>query len=372
MPIKVVRLAKLPGAIGLLALAYWACGWPHPASAIPVFAHRYGFSCQTCHTAIPHLTGFGDRFRANGYQLPGLSGRGVWPVATKVNLAYSSAPDFSGSPKAVVDEIELLSGGSVGSKTSYFAELYAVDGGRPGAVREAWAAYQTGSGSRPWASPRIRVGQFTLPLPLDPETFRETSQHYAIWDRSVGNNAFNFFDPHQGLSLELGDGSRTNIGLLALAGHDKQSGIRAYGMDRMLYAQQNTTPVVLSAYRYDGTRPLGPTLDRFWRQGYGFGLRLSQLDLDAVYQHGFDTSADGSGVGTRSSGGFLQARYAVSQRDFLIARYDGTQDTNGFYRAAVLGVGHRMTRNSRLTLEDVITHGPATSHTLNAALLFAY
>jgi hypothetical protein len=50
-----------------------------PASAIPVVAHRYGFSCQACHTTVPHLTSFGELFLANGYRLRGLKPKSVFP-----------------------------------------------------------------------------------------------------------------------------------------------------------------------------------------------------------------------------------------------------------------------------------------------------
>lgn len=155
------------------------------ASAIPVFAHRYGLSCQACHTEVPHLTSFGQAFLASGYRLSAPE-HGIVPVAAKANLEFSSAKDPTGLPKAIVDEIEVLTGGHVARRGSYFAEAYVVDGGRPGAVRDLWFAQRFGRGN---GGPfQIRTGQFTLPLPVDPETFRETSQHYAIYDQVVGNN----------------------------------------------------------------------------------------------------------------------------------------------------------------------------------------
>ncbi len=342
------------------------------ADAIPVFAHRYGLECQTCHTEVPHLNGFGARFLANGYRIDGLATRGALPVATKIQLAYSSDVDPGGLPKALVDELELLTGGSLGGRTSYFAETYLIDGGHPGAVRDAWGAYHIGSYTRPRTSATVTAGQFTLPLPLDPETFRETQAHYALWDQVAGRNPFNFFDPHQGVALELGSGGATAVTLAALAGHEKLSGLPAYGTDRMASVRHAVGSVVASAYRYDGSRRFRAALDRFWRQGYGLGLRSAAFEFDAVYQHGFDTDADGVGTALRSSGGFVQARYALTPRDFAIVRYDGTQDDSGFYRALVLGGGHRFGHNTRLTLEDVVTHTPVARHTVNAALLLAY
>ncbi|GAC1598273.1 MAG: hypothetical protein NVS3B28_30240 [Candidatus Velthaea sp.] len=170
------------------------------AEAIPVFAHRYGLTCQACHTEVPHLTAFGTRFLENGYRIAGLTQHGALPVAAKIKLAYTSDLDPDHLPKAIVDEIELLTGGSLRTRVSYFTEAYLVDGGRPGTVRDAWGAYHLGSYERPRTSATLTAGQFTLPLPLDPETFRETQAHYAIWDQVAGRNSFNFFDPHQGVA----------------------------------------------------------------------------------------------------------------------------------------------------------------------------
>jgi hypothetical protein len=40
------------------------------AAAIPAFARRYEATCQTCHTAFPKLTPFGEAFRRNAYRFP--------------------------------------------------------------------------------------------------------------------------------------------------------------------------------------------------------------------------------------------------------------------------------------------------------------
>lgn len=157
---------------------------------MPVFAHRFGFSCQQCHTTVPRLNPFGEFFRSNGFRLSG--GRPVFPVAVKVNLAWSSDADPSGLPKAVVDEVELLAGGSLGNRSSYFIETYAVDGGRPGLPRDAWLAFDL-SGDRAATRVRLPAGQWSLPLPVDVESERDTLVHYALYDQTVGANTFRFF-----------------------------------------------------------------------------------------------------------------------------------------------------------------------------------
>jgi hypothetical protein len=368
----VLGAPRFPAAALAAAILPIAALAPRPAEPIPVFAHRYGLTCQACHTAIPHLTEFGERFRALGYRLPGTTQRGTFPVAMKVQLAYGS-DSGGGLPKAIVDEIELLAGGSIGTRGSYFTEQYVIDGGRPGRPRDFWAAWRaTPDDAR--VPVTLRGGQFTLPLPIDPETFRETTDHYAIWDQTAGDNPFSFFEPKMGLTATVGDEGRAFSATIgAMRGHEPGSGLPSRGVDRELYVQYASPNLVLSAYRYDGTRQLGGVDDRFWRAGYGVALTSGRARLDAVYQHGHDTNANAAGP-LFSSGGFAQVRYDITSRLFAVARYDGTQDTT-LSRALIAGAGYRLARNMRLTLFDTLHRDADTGNrrnTLSTSLLFAY
>jgi hypothetical protein len=72
----------------LLALA-------QSALAIPAFARKYGFNCNMCHVGFPKLNDWGQRFRDNGYQLPGQQGleKSVFeagiPLAIRTTAGYS-------------------------------------------------------------------------------------------------------------------------------------------------------------------------------------------------------------------------------------------------------------------------------------------
>jgi hypothetical protein len=126
-------------------------------------------------------------------------------------------------------------------------------------------------------------------------------------------------------------------------------------------------------YHYHGTRVLGVPNDAFVRYGFGASATSNRLTVDTVLQNGSDSNADGSGTPARASGGFLQLRWEFSRGLVGVVRYDGTADTLGnFLRSTTIALNKRLARNARLTVEDVITHVPATKHTLNAGLLFAY
>jgi hypothetical protein len=242
-----------------------------------------------------------------------------------------------------------------------------------GATRDAWVCYRaTPDGARlPVA---LRAGAFTLPLPLDPESFRESLTHYAIFDQKIGANPFAFFDAKTGLELRIGDPGRgTTVALLALGGHDTQSGVASHGIDTMLVARQAFGPLSLCAYAYAGARPLANGLDRFRRIGYGATYAVGKFEAQGLMQTGVDDRIDASGASSLSSGGLVQVRYAFTRRLFASLRYEGTNDgTNGFARDVVPLLGYRVTRNARLTVEDLITHVPIAKHVLGAQYTVAY
>lgn len=328
---------------------------PRQAGAVPVFAHRYGLECQACHTTVPHLNAFGDAFARNGFRLP-RAGRQALPVAVKVNLAYSSDASSDGLPRTVVDEVELLTGGAIGPHVNYFLEQYAIDGGVPGLPRDAWLQYNGSSGDH------LRAGQFTLPLPVDPETQRDTLAHYLVYDQRVGENPFTFFDPRIGLEMYHANDRGDGVHLAALAAHDRRSGDPSSGVDLMAYGTRTFGDFTLYAYRYQGQRQLGDMHDAFFRQALGARQRIGKFDLVAVAQRGKDTDAD-------SSGGFAEAHYVFSSGLMAVARYDRAWDSlTGLQHQTVMSLVTRPARNMRFTVEDQITD----HHTLNLGLLFAY
>lgn len=58
-------------AVGLLALFVFLAFPVREAEAVAQWTRKYKVNCQTCHTAFPRLTYFGEKFVENGYQMPG-------------------------------------------------------------------------------------------------------------------------------------------------------------------------------------------------------------------------------------------------------------------------------------------------------------
>lgn len=64
---------------------------PSTAYPIPAFARKNGFNCNMCHTAYTKLNDFGERYRANGYQMPGQEGleKNVFEIAPPIAFRTS-------------------------------------------------------------------------------------------------------------------------------------------------------------------------------------------------------------------------------------------------------------------------------------------
>lgn len=337
--------------------------------AIALFARQYGVTCEKCHTVVPHLNAFGAHFLASGERLPvdGISTSVPLPFAAKVNLVASTVnqgpgPEGAGLPKAVVDEIELFTAGTIGNRASYFVEQYVVDGAELGSLREAWIDERV----NPWRAKiplYVQAGSFTLPLPVDPETFRESYQDYAPFVQTVGDNPFDFKAARYGVQATAGDVLR-GASLRAFAGP----------RDVMIAASNAAGALTASVYRYAGSHPLGmDTVDRFSRTGYALTYERGKWTSESLLQTGWDSAPFGiPSIGASSSAGFTQLRYAFDRRLFALARYEGTNDPNGFARDGVVLLGYGPTEYARLTLEDVISGQAFARNVLNLQLTVGF
>jgi hypothetical protein len=85
---------------------------PTSGQAIPAFARKYGFNCMMCHTAYPKLNDWGQRYRDNGYQLPGQAGKEKTMFDSNTPIALRTATGFNGySVKPNKDASSLTTGG---------------------------------------------------------------------------------------------------------------------------------------------------------------------------------------------------------------------------------------------------------------------
>lgn len=91
--------------------------------AVPYFARKYNLTCGSCHTLPPSLNEFGLNFVANGYTLKAVPAHPTWPLAVwathRIERHDSQRRKFT---KAFPNRVEVVSGGKLSSRTSYFLE----------------------------------------------------------------------------------------------------------------------------------------------------------------------------------------------------------------------------------------------------------
>lgn len=101
-----------------------------PVSALPVFARKYGFDCTMCHSNYPRLNDFGQRYRNNGYQLPGrenedktvLESPAPLALRTSAGINYDKFKETSWETDVKqfqVNGLDLLSGGLLTENVGY-------------------------------------------------------------------------------------------------------------------------------------------------------------------------------------------------------------------------------------------------------------
>jgi hypothetical protein len=239
---------------------------PREAGAIPAFARKYNTSCQTCHTAPPALTPFGEAFRLNGYRFPegndpamtkvppvslGAEGykklwpRAVWPGeipgVPPIAVLYTSTVDFAQDGNVVSfggmgGELEILGAGTLDEHFSFWGSVvFARDGADIATEME-----RVNLLVRPLDSPALmfKVGSFEPGIML-------VSTHRSIMDQEL-----------LALTQPAGDNP--------WAPEAFQQGFEAYGVANHR--------VIYNAGLVEGSGSLGDkSKDYYGRVGYKFG-----------------------------------------------------------------------------------------------------
>jgi hypothetical protein len=160
-------------AIAAGLCAAFMLGIMQPASAIPAFARKYGFTCTMCHSNFPRLNDFGMRYRQNGYQLPGRENEdktvleGPAPFAMRTSAGYNSDKfknegDAEDINQFQVNGLDILSGGLFGLNKGYFLvyppKIEESRGvvGQPGTLEMASVVFSRLGGR----SCSVRIGRF--------------------------------------------------------------------------------------------------------------------------------------------------------------------------------------------------------------------
>jgi hypothetical protein len=199
-------LVVVLGAMGMTAVG----GRCH---ALPVFARRYGETCQKCHSIPPRLNSFGLAFQANHYNWPGKEAppgksghKSDFAALPLSGLATFSWEDNRTEGKSTADfrTLELFVSNGFGAgrprRGGYFADVIAAtreEDERAGNLEKAFVTLpvvgRRGEGA-------LTMGQF-IPLSYqwDPNNQLTETLPFALADDVDG---FSFTDPVPGLRAE--------------------------------------------------------------------------------------------------------------------------------------------------------------------------
>lgn len=99
--------------------------FPRVVSGVPYFARKFNKTCQSCHLFPPQLNQFGLDFVARGYRLEGVPAKSTLPFSVWVTqrLEVNDRNDFT---KSFPNKIEVISGGEITNRISYFVEWRAL------------------------------------------------------------------------------------------------------------------------------------------------------------------------------------------------------------------------------------------------------
>lgn len=339
-------LMLLIGGVCLLAAVL-------PVEGAPVFARKYGFSCTMCHSSYPRLNDFGQRYRNNGYQLPGREQdeqtvlEGPAPFAARTSVGYnhdhfkpSGADDVN---QFQVNGLDILSAGLLKENLGYFMIYTPEISGSRG------LAAQTGSlemanlifsrpGSPWWA---LRVGRFEGAwLPFSAKRSL-TFAPYEVYDLA-GPGGLALTETQTGVEVTGGtrsglryaagwvDGSTTN------GSSDSPGDVYLRVAQIFGAGEGQTAGHRLGAFGYFGrARPTDPgipdtgrhAIDRWGLDG---ALNFREWSLGGQWLQATDDSRlVGSAADYSFSGGFLEAMYLPGTRWVGVARYDWVNTPEG-------------------------------------------
>ena len=340
------------------------------AQAIPLFAQRYRFSCEKCHSVLPVLNSYGLAFRAHGYQLP-LPRHGTTGVALRYQVEYEDNP-AAGSRRFSPGGI-LLTNWDFGRISAFVHYSLGAGGGPAGTYLAYLATYNEHTQTL------YRIGLFELPLAQSPGQRNDSVSSYGYYGAHVGLNDLPLSSPRWGAQIEK------TIGLATLdytidfgeykgapyGGKPIPTGETTWANapEQALWVHAPILQDVVAGGEFlTGARhivPLGRPYtfnDAYDREGLLLQAKHKKLFLQAEQWWGVDFNPDGFETRTGSSGGYARLAYFPSPHWYVAMRYDA-QATPFVARDVIYYSAFQVTPHARLELQDVHAVGiPGPDH----------
>ena len=403
------------------------------ASAIPAFARRYETACTTCHVLPPKLNAFGVAFKNNGYRIPGddekfikqpdvplgapgwkkLWPKAVWPGAipdrVPLSVAVVMVADIHPSDPvklnfAFPEEFELLAGGTLGDRLSFFSNL-AVEFGDAVEVDLERAHFNMQLGENHLAN--LRLGRMESgATPFSRVSYKLTDADFIVSDFRSIDGGFRFRARQQGLELwgakngPTGGGFQYSLGLVNGTGTspDDNSAKDVYGSASYKFGGYGVTgpvgqmdtlkstdnfidnSVEIGGFVYKGwAGPAEEDKDSFNRVGFKVNAYLDRLNVFGAYVHARDTLPRGTPID--SNAWFIEGDVVTVPWIVGIVRYDQAVGNAKFLQVkrVVPAVSMMIRANVILSAEGKIYLGGEKNALLNgdvehnsAAVRFAF
>jgi hypothetical protein len=354
-----------------------------PASAVPIFAERYGFSCAQCHTAVPDLNAFGNAFRKAGFRLPKVAKHHEFPFALRFQNTWTK--DLLPSQSRRFNNLAaLISTANFGhdDEYSYFARYLFGSQGAAGSLFFAFGQHVDDRGRT------VRLGLYDLGTIVQATQRNDTITAPIAYTESVGHSSANFTTPRLGAMFgELNQHEDVELSISFDEYHGAAYGAPAPPSD---LAQSFAKPELFGTATFQldpalrlgvlgllgdrgfTSRSTGKTFqDGYVREGVQADWTSDRWDLTAQQLWGRDANSDGFGSVTGFSGGFLDLKYRPTRNSYLAVRYDAAANPYAsrqldFYGAVA------PTEHSRVVLELVrFIDRPGAISVESAQLLFA-
>jgi hypothetical protein len=350
--------------ISFIALIILITSIIHPVNslAIPAFTRNYGFNCMMCHTAYTRLNDYGQRFRDNGYQIPGQEGKEKTvldqsiPVSMRLSLGHSTYSNENGTASSFnLYGFDLLAAGVLHKNISFLliytprVDLPAGDYAGPNASDNN----PSQKGSLESVSLifsnvikdalNIRVGRFEPAYHVfSSKRSYYLFQPYEVYTLTTPNNNYSFDENQIGIEAtgHFRSGFKYAAGVISGNGGNPDNN---NNKDFYLNVVQTigkgdgqTTGQRIGLFGYYGLQPMelpgavigtmgqtdGKKNAQFYRFGATAGFNFKMLNLQVMYMAGTDTKGFDTIPPVKQykyHGGFVELNYAALSNNRLIA-----------------------------------------------------
>ncbi|HUU01241.1 MAG TPA: hypothetical protein VM425_07380 [Myxococcota bacterium] len=328
-------------ALVLVGVLIWLAS---PVGAVPIFARKYGFNCSMCHSNYPRLNDFGQRYRQNGYQLPGREGdektvlESPPPIAARTSLGFNvqqAAGKEQDLNQFQLNGLDLLSAGlvyrNIGYMVVYLPPIPAFRGVTDQAGALEMASVVFSNVASPWLN--VRVGRFEPALVAFSAKRQLTASPYEAYELAFPSGS-PLSETQEGIEVTgHGGGFEFAFGWLNGSATNRVDDIPSdvYLRIAKVFGQGEgqTAGQRIGLFGHFGQARPDPTLSDKVRQplfrgGLDASLNLGDFNLSLQFLLGQDDrDLWGSRDNILSYGGFAELSFLPATDWVVLARYDG-------------------------------------------------